>query len=205
MVADRVTARDSVHFDRGEIEIGMVVAQSLTVAKGTVANILITEVLKLEGAITKGGYENFAEFLAKVLLYHPEILNDRFGAEARKTTPGAGASSAATPSTGTPSPFAVTDASEDPAADALAATRLGSEATRLRSWYQDKETPREIAELLGMIDGRRVGDVRRNLSPLYQRLAPQGKMLPEPVMEIFRDIQKVLRETTRPRKETRPA
>jgi hypothetical protein len=199
VVSDRITARENVYIDRGEMEIGAVVAQSLTVTKGTVANILITEVAKLEGAITKGGYENFAEFLSKVLTYHPEILNDRFSAEARRGVPGGG-SGVALPGPGnTPLPEVTDDALLEPAA----AARITQEGARLRGFYQDKEVPREAAELLSYIEQQRLSEVRKNLNPIYQRLASQGK-IPEPVMDVFREIQKVLRDAGR-RKEARPA
>lgn len=185
VVADRITARENVLIDRGEMEIGTIVAQTLTVTKGTIANILITEVAKLDGAITKGGYENFAEFLAKVLLYHPEVLNDRFGAEARRAAPVAGEARSA-------------DGGEEIEPDPALLQRLAHEAQRLRAFYQDKDLPREMADLLGHIEGQRVGDVRRSLTPIYQRLAPQGKM-PEAVMDVFREIQKLLREAPRAR------
>ena len=66
--------------------------------------------------------------------------------------------------------------------DAQVLARLEQEAQRLRAYYQGQEMPPEITELLGYVEGHRIADIRRSLTPIYQRLAPQGKM-PEPLID----------------------
>lgn len=188
VTAERLSAREAVYIDRGEMEIGAIVAPALTITKGTVANILVTEVAKLEGAISKGGFENFADFLARAARYHPEILNDRFAAEARR------------PAGAAPSPEVTEDALGEPAVLA----RVLQEGQRLKALYGDREMPREVGELVSLLDHEQISEVRKQLGPIYQRLSTQGKVS-EPVLEVFREIQRILREAPRGRKEARPA
>jgi len=176
VIADRVTARESVFIDRGTMEIGTIVAQTLHVTKETKANILIAEVAKLDGFIPKGGYDNFGELLKKIYKYYPEILNDRFNTEARRLGGEASAKTNAEPETAV-----------DPA------VRMSQHAEQLRRAY-GTDMPKEIGDLVTRLDGQKTDDVRRDLSGIYQKVASQGKM-PEPVMAVFRDIQKTLRDT----------
>lgn len=192
LVADRLTAREGAFFDRGTLEIGTVMAQTLTVTKGTNANILIAEVAKLDGFIPKGGYENFGELLAKLYLYHPEILNDRFTAEARRLVgakPGdtrPAAPLAATPAVAPP-PMA------PPASEGKPTPDMALLGRRIRAFYDNHEPPKDMIDLITHLEHGRLEEVRRDLTPVYQRMAGQGKM-PEPLMELFREVQKVARD-----------
>ena len=70
----------------------------------------------------------------------------------------------------------------------------------MRSLYNGKEMPKELAQLVSNLEGRKIEEVRRDLTPIYQKLSTQGKM-PEPMTEIFREIQKVMREAVPAQKE----
>ena len=82
----------------------------------------------------------------------------------------------------------------DDVKDVSLAPRLAEEAGKLRAAYAG-ERPREIGELLELLERGRPDEIRRNLGGVYQRLAAQGK-IPEPVLETFRELQKLTREAT---------
>jgi hypothetical protein len=82
----------------------------------------------------------------------------------------------------------------DDVKDVSLAPRLVEEAGKLRAAYADRERPKEVGELLELLDRGRPDEIRRNLGGVYQRLAAQGK-IPDPVLETFRELQKLTRET----------
>ena len=197
VVADRITAREGVSLDRGDMEIGTVMAQTLNVAKGTNANILIREVARLDGDIPKGGYEGFEEFLGKVFQYHPEILNEQFQGEARRIlghkAPAPKAEAKPKSKSSPAAAAAEAPAAQSPPPVADEAKRLPALGERLRAVCSGKELPAEVAKLAEHLSAGRAEDARRDLSPTFQKLSADGKM-PPPVMEVFREVQEALRK-----------
>jgi len=219
LTADTVAARESIVLNRGEIEIGTVRTPNLTVTKGTRSHILITQADKVDGQVTKGGYPNYEDFLALTYLYHPEMLSPEARAEGQRLvgedrarlkvlrdTLGtaitqANATVAATPTApaATEPPSIHAEVSADLVREAAPA-RLSDLVVRARAAYQGREVPREVQELAGLVEAGSGSELRRMLTPLYQRLSAQGK-IPEPVMEVFIELQRMLKDEARNRKE----
>ena len=57
--------------------------------------------------------------------------------------------------------------------------------------------------MLGYIDQSSLDELRKKLNPIYQRLAAQGR-IPDPVMECFLELQRILKDEARTRKEANP-
>jgi hypothetical protein len=213
LTAGLITAKESVYADRGEIEVGTVKTQNLTLTKGTRSSIQVAAVNKSEGQVSQGGYGSYQEFLAKVFIYHPEILSEKARTEAARIveqdkgrlktvqglvqgTAGSTGSAPASSESAKESDEAETETSDSGSA---ADPRLEEQAGRLLNFYQGRETPKEVTELLDYAKSGNRAELRRRLNPIYQRLAAQGK-IPDPVMETFLELQKILKDDAGARK-----
>ncbi|MFC2171045.1 hypothetical protein ACFLU6_00260 [Acidobacteriota bacterium] len=208
IVADKLTVRENVYIDKGDLEIGTVIAQMLTLTKGTEAHIMIAEVNKLEGSIQKGGYESFNQFLSKLYMYRPDVLNDEFASQAKKllnikedSEPKESAA-AKTQKTGQKeAPTFDGDLPDDLSAEPIQATgkKLKEQLDFFKKFYTNSEMPKEIKELCGYIETNDMTSLKKNLNPCYQKLAVHK--IPNEVMEIFYNIQRILKEDSKMRKE----
>ena len=218
VTADTINAKNSVTAERGELEIGTIKARSLNIAKGTRANIQVTHAAKLEGQVSQGGYASYDDLLAKIFIYHPEILTDETRAKAQRMVENSTGRLKTVRdlvqqgNTPAPAPAAAEGMLQEIPADVTKAadaatpstSSLGDQAAKLASYYTGRESPKEIKELLGYLDGGKMDDLRRRLNPIYQRLAAQGR-IPDPVMEAFLELQRLLKEGARGRKEASSA
>lgn len=211
IVADRVTAKENVFIDKGDLEIGTVMAQMLTLTKGTQAHIMIAEVDKLDGSIQKGGYGSFNEFLTKLYMYRPDVLNSEFLSEAKKLL-NISETSDTKKKTADESPVESQLNAEEEAVlerdlpddqdgepTQVTISKLKDQHARFKKFYSNSKMPEEINELCGFIAGNDLGSLRKNLNPCYQKLAVHK--IPNEVMEIFYNIQRILKEDSRMRKD----
>jgi hypothetical protein len=219
--AEEISTRDDVYLDRGELEIGILKGKTLRISKGTVANIMIADVEKVDGSITKGGYRSQDELLAKLYTYCRQVLNEKSLQDARKVA-SLDLSQSVERVASAPSLFqSATSAahrSEKEAAllaekfdtdfprelflepDPNTIEQLRGQVKNLLNFYSGKEIPREIQEIVAYVELKKIDDLRRNLNACYQKLAQRVKIQDE-VTEMFFAIQKVLKEEARMKRE----